>query len=198
MSVDERAARAEGRLRAAYGIVRELELLERWGKYGEVAIVGSVGIGVVVPPDIDMEIHSDQPRVADGFAVMAALAELPKARRITYLDARDRHEQGQYWKLEYELTADETWTIDMWVFERASTVASGAALTAALREALTPATRDRILAIKEEAEGLGERARGYWLYQAVLDAGVNNYAEFRAWLGDRNIYERTSWIPRRA
>ncbi|MGY4767305.1 hypothetical protein ACXC9Q_10330 [Kribbella sp. CWNU-51] len=48
MSADERAARAEGRLRAAYGIVRELELLERWGKYGEVVIVGSVGIGVVV------------------------------------------------------------------------------------------------------------------------------------------------------
>ena len=94
MSVDDRAARAAGRLRAAYGIVRELELLERWGKYGEVVIVGSVGIGVVVPPDIDLEIHSDEPRVADGFAVMAALAELPKARRITYLDARDRHEQG--------------------------------------------------------------------------------------------------------
>ncbi|WP_405069676.1 hypothetical protein OG558_08255 [Kribbella sp. NBC_01510] len=197
MSVDERAARAEGRLRAAYGIVRDLELLERWGKYGEVVIVGSVGIGVVEPLDIDMEIHSDEPRVADGFAVMAALAELPKARRITYLDARDRHEQGQNWKLEYELTSDETWTIDTWVFEHASTVASGAALTAALREALTPETRDRILAIKEEAEGLGERARGYWLYQAVLDAGVNNYAEYREWLGDWNIYERTSWMPRR-
>ena len=197
MSVDERAARAEGRLRAAYGIVRELDLLERWRKYGGVVIVGSVGIGVVVPLDIDVEIHSDEPRVADGFAVMAALAELPKARRITYLDARDRHEQGQYWKLEYELTSEEPWTIDMWVFERASTVASGAALTAALREALTPETRDRILAINEEAEGLGERARGYWLYQAVLDAGVNNYAEYREWLGDRNIYERTLWMPRR-
>lgn len=172
MSVDERAARAEGRLRAAYGIVRELDLLERWGKYGEVVIVGSVGIGVVVPPDIDLEIHSDEPRVADGFAVMAALAELPKARRITYLDARDRHEQGQYWKLEYELTSDETWTIDMWVFERASTVASGAALTAVLREALTPETRDRILAIKEEAEGLGERARGYWLYRCWMPAST--------------------------
>ena len=70
-------------------------------------------------------------------------------------------------------------------------------MTAALREALTPETRDRILAIKAEAGGLGERARGYWLYQAVLDAGVNNYAEYRAWLGDRNNYERTLWVPRR-
>jgi hypothetical protein len=84
----------------------------------------------------------------------------------------------------------------MWVFARDSRAATrGAALTAAVREALTAQTRERILAIKEEAAALGERAYGYWLYQAVLDAGVRSYAEFRAWLGDRNIYERTSWMP---
>jgi hypothetical protein len=160
-----------------------------------VEIVGSVGIGVVVAPDIDLEIHSDDPQVADGFTVMGPLAELPKSRRITYLDARDRHERGQYWKLEYELTPDETWTIDMWVLERGAS--SGAPLTAALRDALTPELRDRVLAIKEEAVAIGERAYGYWLYQAVLDAGVRDFAEYRTWLGDRNIYDRTGWLPGR-
>ena len=186
-------ARADVRARTAYEIVRELDLLGRWSKYGDPVIVGSVGIGVVVAPDIDLEVHADDPQVADGFAVMRPLAELPKSRRITYLDARDRHERGQYWKLEYELTADETWTIDMWVFARG--VDGGAAMTAAVRDALTPETRDQVLVIKEEAAALGERAYGYWLYQAVLDAGVRSYAEFRTWLGDRNIYERTGWTP---
>ena len=92
---DERAARAEARLRVAQELLRELDLIERWSRYGDVTIVGSVGIGLVVEPDIDLEIRSDEPRVADGFAVMAALAELPRVRRIRYLDARDRHEQGQ-------------------------------------------------------------------------------------------------------
>jgi hypothetical protein len=191
-SVEERA---EARLRTARGIMRELDLPGRWSPYGELVVVGSVGIGVVVAPDIDVEIYSDAPRVGDGFAVMAALAELPKSRRITYLDARDRHEGGQYWKLEYELTADETWTVDMWVFAGDVRTSKGAALTRAVREALTEETRDRILAVKEEAARLGERAYGYWLYQAVLEAGVETYADYRAWLGDRNIYERTGWMP---
>ncbi|TDW17587.1 hypothetical protein [Kribbella kalugense] len=190
---DERAARAEARLQVAQELISELDLIGRWSRYGDVTVVGSVGIGLVVEPDIDLEIRSDEPRVADGFAVMGPLAELPKVRRITYLDARDRHEQGQYWKLEYELSDEVTWTVDMWVF--GSDVLGGGPLTAALREVLTPASRDAILAVKEEAASLGERAPGYWLYQAVLDGGVRSYDEFRHWLGDRNVYERTGWFP---
>ncbi|TDO62574.1 hypothetical protein EV651_106189 [Kribbella sp. VKM Ac-2571] len=187
-----RAARAEARLQTAHELLRDLDLIARWSVYGEVTVVGSVAIGLVVDPDIDLEIRSDEPRVADGFAVMSVLAELPQVRRITYLDARDRHEQGQYWKLEYE-TPDDTWTVDMWVF--GPNAPSGGPFAEALRHHLTPDTRDTILAIKEEAAGRGERARGYWLYQAVLDGGASSYDEYRAWLGNRNIYERTNWLP---
>ena len=193
MGVGERAARADARLETARTIMRELDLAARWDRYGELVIVGSVGIGVVVAPDIDLEVHSDHPRVADGFTVMAALADLPKVRRITYLDARDRHERGQYWKLEYELTADEMWTIDTWIFGPRE--AGAGQLTAAMRAALTTETRDRILAIKEEAAALGERTHGYWLYQAVLDGDARTYADYQSWLGPRNIYERTGWLP---
>jgi hypothetical protein len=186
----DRLTRAGRRLQVAEDLLEQLDLIGRWSRYGEVEVVGSVGIGLVVQPDVDLEIYCDNPQVADGFAVMQPLAELPKSRRITYLDARDRHERGQYWKLEYEL--DETWTIDMWVFTERG---PGAGLTAALRTTLTDESRDSILAIKEEAAERGERAPGYWLYQAVLDAGVTTYDEFRGWLGDRNIYERTAWLP---
>jgi hypothetical protein len=123
--------------------------------------------------------------------VMSVLAELPQVRRITYLDARDRHEQGQYWKLEYE-TPDDTWTVDLWVFD--PDTLGGGPLAAALQKHLTPDSRDTILAIKEEAATRHERAHGYWLYQAVLDGGASSYDEYRDWLGDRNIYERTGWL----
>ncbi|RZT12610.1 hypothetical protein EV649_6965 [Kribbella sp. VKM Ac-2569] len=191
MNAQARAARAEARLQAAHELLRNLDLIERWSAYGEVAVVGSVAIELVVDPDIDLEIRSEEPCVADGFAVMSVLAELPQVRRITYLDARDRHEQGQYWKLEYE-TPDDTWTVDIWVF--GPEAIGGGPLAEALRDVLTPATRDTILAIKEEAATRGERARGYWLYQAVLDGGASSYDEYRDWLGDRNIYERTGWL----
>ena len=131
----ERAARADARLQTAHELLRALDLIQRWSAYGEVTVVGSVGIELVVAPDIDLEIRSEEPRVADGFAVMSVLAELPQVRRITYLDARDRHEQGQYWKLEYE-TPDDTWTVDMWVF--GPEALGGGPLTAALQQLLTP------------------------------------------------------------
>jgi hypothetical protein len=76
-------ARADARLRTAHGIIRDLDLLGRWSQYGEPVVVGSVAIRVVVLPDIDREIYSNEPRVADGFAVMGPLAELPAVRRIT-------------------------------------------------------------------------------------------------------------------
>jgi hypothetical protein len=187
-----RAARAEARLQAAHELLRDLDLIARWSVYGEVTVVGSVAIELVVDPDIDLEIRSEEPRVADGFAVMSVLAELPQVRRITYLDARDRHEEGQYWKLEYE-TPDDTWTVDMWVF--GPDAPGGGPFAEALRHHLTSDARDTILAIKEEAAARGERARGYWLYQAVLDGGASTYDEYRDWLGNRNIYERTNWLP---
>jgi hypothetical protein len=191
MNPQARTARAAARLQTAHELLRELNLIERWSAYGDVTVVGSVAIELVVAPDIDLEIRSEAPRVADGFAVMGVLAELPQVRRITYLDARDRHEQGQYWKLEYE-TADDTWTVDMWVF--GPDAPGGGPLAEALRAVLTPDTRDAILAIKEEAATRGERAHGYWLYQAVLDGGAASYDEYRDWLGDRNVYERTGWL----
>jgi hypothetical protein len=192
---EERRARSDARLRTARKILTDLELLTRWSKYGEALVVGSVGVGLVVQPDIDIDVFSDEPRVLDGFAVMGPLAELPQTRSVTYLDARDRPEQGQYWKVDYELTADETWTIDIWVFDRDRRTSTATPLAEAVRRALTDETSDRILAIKEEAAARGERAYGYWLYQAVMDAGVRSYPQFRAWLGDRNIYERTGWRP---
>ena len=87
---------------------------------------------------------------------------------------------------------DETWTIDMWIFDHTK---RGPDFAAAVRDALTDETRDRILTIKEEAASQGERAPGYWLYQAVLEANARTYTDFRTWLGTRNIYERTGWMP---
>ena len=144
------------RRQQAHEILRDLDLQERWSPHGEVVIVGSVATDLVVAPDIDLEIHSPDPRPADGFAVLAPLAEHPNVRRIAYLDAP---------------------------------------LAAALQTVLTPRTRSTILAIKEQAAALGERAPGYWLYQAVLDHGVRTYADFQTWLGARNIYARTGWLP---
>ncbi|WP_020574097.1 hypothetical protein [Actinopolymorpha alba] len=158
-------------------------------------LVGSVGLEVVVRPDIDLEIYTDAPAVRDGFAVVSAMAELPHVRGIRYKDARDQAEQGLYWKLVYELTPDQTWGIDMWMFDRSGSMPSAAPRVAAIRAALTEDARDTILAIKEEATARGERANGHWLYRGVLNEGITTYADYLAWLGDQDVWARVDWEP---
>lgn len=200
---DERRARAQSRLAVARRILDDLELLERWKVFGDPVIVGSVGLELVVRPDIDMEIFADVPSVRDGFTVVADVTELPHVSGARYHDFRHRSERGLYWKLLYDADtgtgtgtdAGKTWTIDMWVFPRDYDGPSGSSMAAAIRAALTDDSRDTILAIKEEAAAVGQRAHGHWLYRAVLNEGIRSYADYLAWMGDRDVWERVSWRP---
>ncbi|GAA2760399.1 hypothetical protein [Actinopolymorpha rutila] len=192
---EERAARADARLAQARQVLEELSLLDRWKAVGDPVVVGSVALGLVVRPDVDLEVYADSPSIRDGFGVVAALAELPRVRAMRYKDERDRPPQGLYWKLEYELTPEETWHVDMWLFPRDLADRSSGQLADALTEALTENRRDAVLAIKEEAVSQGARAHGYWVYRAVIDVGVVSYTEYLDWLGDRDVWERTNWRP---
>ncbi|MET9021776.1 hypothetical protein ABZV93_17485 [Actinopolymorpha sp. NPDC004070] len=192
---EERAARADARLAQARQVLDELKLLDRWRTVGDPVVVGSVALGVVVRPDVDLEIYADSPSIRDGFGVAAALAELPKVRAMRYKDERDRAAEGLYWKLEYELAPQETWHVDMWLFRSGLAHRSSTDLTEALTAALTDGRRDAVLAIKEEAVGRGTRAHGYWVYRAVIDEGVSSYDEYLDWLGDRDVWEHTNWRP---
>src|SRR5262245_6552185 len=99
-------------MRAARQVLDELDLLDRWRPFSEPILVGSAALDLVVRPDIDIEFLVGELSIRDGFAVMSALAELPKVRSVRYNDARDKPEQGLYWKVLYELTPAETWTLD--------------------------------------------------------------------------------------
>lgn len=187
------AARAAERLASAHQILDDLDLLDRWGKHGEVVVVGSVGLELVVRPDIDLEIHSETAGVAEGFALVSAIAEHPSLQGMRYRDFRDSREAGLYWKLEV-VHADEVWTVDMWLF-RGTAHAEAKARQERIKRAMTEEHRDTILAIKEEAMAAGTRAHGHWLYRAVLNEGVRTLAEYQEWIGDRDIWERIGWEP---
>jgi len=102
-----------------------------------------------------------------------------------------------YWKVEYEVPGGERWSIDNWVFPRSEAAVRPS--TALIRAVIDEDgdVRDAILAIKEAAVERGKRAHGRWVYEAVLDAGVCSYPEYVAWLGDRDVWERSEWTPSR-
>ncbi|MFJ8951426.1 hypothetical protein ACIRO1_15060 [Streptomyces sp. NPDC102381] len=192
-----RLERASRRRATADTILDRLGLFERWRPLGSPVLVGSVALDLVVEHDIDMEIYSPAPSVADGFAALVPCAELPGVRNLRFANALDLPDQGLYWRLDYEFTPSEVWKIDMWCLPDDHPGPRAADLVTPVRTALDTSTRDTILAIKEEAAARGESTQGVWVYQAALDHGIRTYDEFRAWQASTPTDGLTSWRPRR-
>jgi hypothetical protein len=161
-------------------ILRDLGLISRWAAHGEVHLVGSVALDLVVEPDIDLEIYSAVPDIGQGFTVLASLAALPGIRRARFTNTLDTADPGLYFQLQYE-RGGQTWKIDMWYLAEDYPGPRGHELVGPLLAALTPVTRDRILAVKEAAREQDEQVQGIRVYQAVLEGGIADYAGFQAW-----------------
>jgi len=187
--------RSAERLAAARQVLDSLSLIDRWRTQGDPALVGSVALDLVVRPDIDLEIFAENPTPRDGFHVVTELSELPGIREARYQDSRNDRGAGLYWKVVYEDDTDQRWTLDMWLFDMERRSTSAAAMVEPIRNALTDETRDAILRIKEDAVAVGARAHGHWLYRAVLNEGVRTYPDYLAWIGDQDVWERTTWRP---
>ncbi|MFJ9179192.1 hypothetical protein [Streptomyces sp. NPDC102360] len=193
-----RRERARRRRAVADTVLDRLGLFERWRPLGTPLLVGSVALDLVVEPDIDMEIYSPAPSVADGFAALVPCSELPGVRKLRFANALDLADRGLYWRLDYEFKPDETWTIDMWWLPDDHPGPRAADLVTPVRDALDDQTRDAILAIKEGALTRGEATQGVWVYQAVLDHGIRTYDEFLAWQASTPTTDvLTSWRPHR-
>ncbi|MDA3626917.1 hypothetical protein [Saccharopolyspora oryzae] len=192
---DARLERARQRCATARTILDRLDLFERWRPFGSPVLVGSVALDLVVEPDIDVEIYSPSPSIAEGFAALTSCAQLPGVRKLRFTNALDLPDQGLYWRLDYEFTPEETWKIDMWWLPDDHPGPRAADLVAPVRAALDDSTRDAVLAIKEGAAARGEATQGVWVYQSVLDHGVRTYDEFRTWLAQTPTDSLTSWHP---
>jgi hypothetical protein len=192
---EARLERARQRRATADTILDRLDLFERWRPLGSPVLVGSVALDVVVEPDIDMEIYSPAPSIAEGFAMLAQCAQLPGVRKLRFTNALDLPDRGLYWRLDYELTSDQTWKIDMWWLPDDHPGPRAADLIAPVHAALDDSTRDAILTIKEEAAARGEATQGVWIYQAVLDHSVRTYDEYHAWRAQTPTDHLTSWYP---
>ncbi|MEV5573959.1 hypothetical protein AB0L06_28310 [Spirillospora sp. NPDC052269] len=186
-------ARAAARRQAALDIVRDLDLASRWSSVGDHHLVGSVALDLVVEPDVDMETYTRTPTVDAGWSVLSSLAVLPGVRRAKFTNALDTPDLGLYFQLQYE-RADRLWKIDMWLLPTDHPGPCARDLVTPMLQALTPATRDHILTIKEAAYASGVPVQGIRVYQAVLDAGVTTYPEFQAW--EARIPDTlTTWRP---
>ncbi len=189
--------RGERRQAEAQRVLNRLDLFRRWSEYGCPVLVGAVAYGLVVAPDIDMEIYCEQPQVEDGFAIVSQLALDPAVWKVSFSNELEGPDRGLYWQLRYrdpESEAREVWKIDMWLLEEGHPGPRSADLVEPMREALTPETRAAILWIKEAMLGC-ESVHGIDVYRAVLDGGVRTPEEFEEWFAAHGPLGLTTWRP---
>lgn len=190
--VYERAAK---RLVTAHYILSELKLIEQWATFGQPVIVGSVAHGLVVAPDIDIEIYSEEPQIDDGFRVLSVCAHHQRVTKARFANELRGPDQGLYWQLRYQHEDGEIWKIDMWSLSFNHPGPLAVDLVEPMAFTLTDEMRGAILGIKEHLFDSNESYGGIYIYRAVIEAGVRSVHEFYEWLQTNQALGLTDWKP---
>ena len=192
-TADALIERAERTAEAAYALLRDTRLRERWEDRGaEVHLVCSLATGLLLKHlDIDLHVYTSTLDPADGFAIAAALAP----RRLEFRDLSATSERCLEWHLWFRDTADREWQVDVIQMPPDSPYKGYFEHRAArIRAILTPETRNVILAIKDNIP-LGTRIPGILIYMAVLRDGIRTPKAFRTWLHDHPLDGILDWCP---
>ena len=104
-SIADVLRRGDERQAEAYRVIAALDLLQRWSAHGRPVVVGSVAYGLVVEPDVDLEIYCPRPRVEDGFVVISELALQLGVWKIRFSNELQEPDPGLYWLIRYSYHA---------------------------------------------------------------------------------------------
>ena len=187
---------SEAMKQKAESILGDLNLVERWSRYGRVSLVGACSFDLILSPDIDMEIYCPETRVEDGMAVLSECTANPRVVSCLYRNELAGPDKAIYWQLRYLDDDGVRWKIDMWSAPADYDLPRGEDFVAPMRRALTDETRQAILALKAAREN-GELP-GFLsidLYRAVIRDGIRSAADFSGWLDTQPTGEISDWRP---
>lgn len=181
----------------AWKVVENSGIIPAWKSIGsEVNMVGSLRTGLLMKHrDIDFHIYSSPLSLSDSFQAMARLAENPFIRKIECANLLHTVEECVEWHAWYQEPAGELWQIDMIHIRKGSRYDGYFEKVADRIEALlTDETRQAILQLKYETPET-EKIIGVEYYQAVIQDGIRNYADFSEWRKRHPVTGVVEWIP---
>ncbi|RHU25167.1 phosphoglycerate mutase family protein [Parabacteroides sp. TM07-1AC] len=181
----------------AWKVVENSGIIPAWKSIGsEVNMVGSLRTGLLMKHrDIDFHIYSSPLSLSDSFQAMARLAENPFIRKIECANLLHTVEECVEWHAWYQEPAGELWQIDMIHIRKGSRYDGYFEKVADRIEALlTDETRQAILQLKYETPET-EKIIGVEYYQAVIQDGIRNYADFSEWRKRHPVTGVVEWMP---
>ena len=175
----------------AHEVLGKLQLLEILSKYGKPEIVGSVALGLMTWPDIDIEVVTDLKEeymwevakhlfnffnVIDVGIADHTKGKVPHLPKGLYISARYKEEKSE-----------NKWKIDIWLKdpkqEREQLSVDW------IKSRLTDENRKIIFEIKSELASHPQYRKTIFsvdIYDAVLEEGVKNLEEFKNYLKESN------------
>ena len=188
----EKAARLQ---KAAEAVMAELEICERWGKVGEIILVGSARFGLMASTNLDFEIYVEEPNINVGFETIKEFANVSGVKQIQYLNFLGTDDPGLYWRIDYEDAHGTLWDIDNWLVPFSHPHAGMAdGFAQAMQKALTEEKKLTILQIKA-CFSPTKKYRGIDIYKAVLQGGVQSAEEFEQWIKENPPVPMETWSP---
>jgi hypothetical protein len=182
------------RQRVAGQLLDDLQPLQRWQAHGQPVLCGALAYGLLVAPDIDLEI-TGPPDIDAGFALVRQWAHNPKTQQVRFANELHTPHQGLYWQLRVHHHG-QLWKLDMWLLAPDHPGPRSQDLIQQLRQALTDTTRCTILGLKE---ALIARSAGphdsLGLYRAVLEDGIATLEQFDAWRASHPSTTLSNWRP---
>ncbi len=180
----------------ALKILGDLALMAQWSQYGKPYLVGAVYYGLVVSPDIDMEVYCpEQPRVEDGFKIMSACAGNPNVISIRFENHINGPDQGYYWQIHYVSDDGMDWKIDLWSVHEDHPGPTARDMREPMLAALTENSRRAILEIKEKMLIHKYLVPSIYLYQAVLQDEISTFSDFKEWVLHNRTEGLVDWQP---
>jgi hypothetical protein len=176
---DELAAAADG-VRGDIGLDHVLAAL------GEPHLVGSVALGLMVRPDLDITVVCDALDAPALYVAAVDVVSHPRVRQLTFrndsgpwISRPDKYPDGVYWGIDYR-DGNRTWNVDIWFVADADRQPDLRHVRE-LGRRLTPETCRAILDIKRawvERPEYGHAVTSFDIYTAVLDRGIRTVEQF--------------------
>lgn len=169
-------------------LLHDLKLMDILRVAGQPKIAGSAELGLMVWPDIDLEVVSpEQPELSLALDIVRRLMLEAGMRKLNIVDERQTSNpdipKGIYIGPDVK-HGELEWQVDIWIVnsDEANTRHQ---LAERIRSMLNDSNRSTILQIKQVVAASDKYHRGISsvdIYAAVLDQGVSDMAGFEAYL----------------
>lgn len=182
---------------AADQVLSSLDLARMLTPVGQPMVVGSVVTGLMVWPDIDLNVLSTEPNPDRIWAAIRPLASHPWVKKLRWTNERGPfNSSGQLQDDGYYLgihvrpdgtNAGEYWNLDCW-FLPSAPPRPEIELMNRMHQEMTPEMRLAILCFKDtwcHEPAYRHAVHSIDIYKAVLDYGVRTPDSFAEWLKAR-------------